>query len=126
MANNKELLKKASECIFSLQEKNDSLTKEINEKTQKLAHYEKIEKAGAIADILISKGAIVSSQKQEKVAELMNHDNLDEVEALVGLVTPSGTSSLGEIVQLNQKTASSRTIDPYEEIALNALEKVGR
>ncbi len=61
---------------------------EISELRTKVAHYEKKERAEKIASVMESKKLDPDTNFSEKVAGLMERDNLDVVEEAVGMAAP--------------------------------------
>lgn len=82
------MMKMAAAHLRAQVEEIHGLREENIQLMQKLAHYEKRERAERIATTMEEKGLQPELSIQEKVAGLMTRDNLDVVEEAVGLSTP--------------------------------------
>jgi hypothetical protein len=76
-----QMMKLAAESLRALSEENQSLR-------TKVASYEKKERAERIAKAMDDKGLEPELEYQEKVAGLLQRDDLDVVEQAVGLSAP--------------------------------------
>jgi hypothetical protein len=76
-----QMMKLASVNLRALSEENQSLK-------QKVSHYEKRERVGRIATAMEAKSLEPELSYEEKVAGLLQRDNLDVVEEAVGLAAP--------------------------------------
>lgn len=83
-----QLAKLASGTLRALSEENVSLRAENEGLKTKVASFEKTTRAEKIAAAMEEKGINPESSFEQKVADIMQRDNLDVVEEAVGLAAP--------------------------------------
>lgn len=83
-----EMMKTAASTLRALSEDNSKLRTENEELVEKVASYEKKARAEAIAAKMEEKGLNTDLSLQEKVAQIMNRDDLDVLEQAVGMSAP--------------------------------------
>lgn len=83
-----EMMKLAAENLRALSEENQALTTETATLREKVAAYEKRERAEKIAKVMDEKGLEPEASTAEKVAGLMDRDNLDVVEEAIRMAAP--------------------------------------
>jgi regulator of replication initiation timing len=83
-----EMMKLAAENLRSLSEENQALTSEVSTLREKVAGFEKRERAEKIAKEMDEKGLEPGASYSEKVAGLMGRDNLDVVEEAIRMAAP--------------------------------------
>ena len=83
-----QLTKLAGQTLRALSEENQTLRTENEDLKEKVASYEKHSRAEKIATAMEEKGINPEYSYQQKVADIMQRDNLDVVEEAVGLAAP--------------------------------------
>lgn len=83
-----QMTKLASAALRTLSERNQSLEAETNELRVKVASYERRAHAEKIASQMHAKGIDPSTSLEEKVASLIQRDNLEVVEEAVSMSSP--------------------------------------
>ena len=121
----KEEMVKAAELLLKLADENKALKAENAElKTQKEA-LEKEAKAVKIASLMAERGLIEADSIHEKVASLVEEDNLEAHEVAVDLVPQD--VSIGTVVKEEEKTASvapvGEEVSPLEAVLLKHMGK---
>lgn len=83
-----QLSKLAAANLRALSEENVQLRSANEELTVKVASFEKRARVEKIASEMEAKGLNPGSSFQDKIAQLMQRDNLDAVEEAVGMAAP--------------------------------------
>lgn len=83
-----QMMKLAAENLRALSEANVTLESENGDLKEKLAHFEKKERAEKIASAMEEKGIESHISFEEKVAGILKRDDLDVLEAAVGFSAP--------------------------------------
>lgn len=83
-----QMMKMAADELRALSVEKQALENENIELKTKVAHFEKKARAEGIAHRMEEKGINSDASLHEKVAGLMQHDNLDVMEEAVGLAAP--------------------------------------
>jgi hypothetical protein len=83
-----QMMKMASSTLRTQAETIKTQEGTINTLSEKVAHYQKRERVEKIASMMEEKGLEPHSDMTEKVASLMQKDNLDVIEAAVGMTAP--------------------------------------
>lgn len=94
-----QLTKQAGAALRALSEEASGLRSANAELKQKIASYQKKERAEKIAALMEEKGIEPHLSFQEKVASISGRDNLDALEEAVGLVAPQ--AKLASLVEGN-------------------------
>lgn len=114
-----QMMKAAAASIRSLSEEKQSLISEKEELSQKVAHFEKKERCEKLASMMESKNLQPEMSYAEKVASLMNRDNLDVIEEAIGMqATQSKTASVHDSVSvLDGESATSADVQFMASLA---------
>lgn len=83
-----QMTKLASTALRALSERNQSLEAEAQSLREKVAHFEKHAQAEKIAKQMHAKGIDPSTSLEEKVASLIDRENLNVVEEAVAMASP--------------------------------------
>ncbi len=83
-----QLQKLASNTLRTLSEENSSLRQQNGALLEKVAGFEKKSRAEKIAAAMEAKGINPDTTMDQKIAEIMQRDNLDVLEEAVGMAAP--------------------------------------
>jgi len=119
-----QLSKLAADNLRALSEDNTKLRDENTDLKQKVAAFEKRARVEKIAGQMEEKGLNPGSSLQEKIAELMQRDNLDAVEEAVGMAAPQTKVAFVHETDLEVESSGDTEGDQAATRFLAALNEV--
>jgi len=90
-----------------------SVTQERDELQVKVDGFEKSAKATVIVEKMVERGLIEPAASQEKVAELVEKDNLDVIEEAVNLSTSDELAKIAAVGESDQPGAGRDVLEQF-------------